>query len=234
MMFLYLKMYIFFYKQSLGLYFETEYTKFQKSISKLKSLEEEAEKKIIAINEINNKRIPSHKSINSITLIEEENSERISTNESNDKHVILVSNTGHVIKKRKIKRNTKDFSIDNNQELQIKNLYNNQIVLENTIFTHTKQMNDILLEKEINIRKKLLTKAIQNNRKVQEMIKKEKIQKYFSNKNNESNQQTGPIITMFGSCAPNKYTNTNDIINTYNTTNNINKTIQEDENCVVV
>lgn len=216
------------------MYFETEYTKFQKSISKLKSLEEEAEKKIIAINEINNKRIPSHKSINSITLIEEENSERISTNESNDKHVILVSNTGHVIKKRKIKRNTKDFSIDNNQELQIKNLYNNQIVLENTIFTHIKQMNDILLEKEINIRKKLLTKAIQNNRKVQEMIKKEKIQKYFSNKNNESNQQTGRIITMFGSCAPNKSTNTNDIINTYNTTNNINKTIQEDENCVVV
>lgn len=216
------------------MYFETEYTKFQKSISKLKSLEEEAEKKIIAINEINNKRIPSHKSINSITLIEEENSERISTNESNDKHVILVSNTGHVIKKRKIKRNTKDFSIDNNQELQIKNLYNNQIVLENTIFTHIKQMNDILLEKEINIRKKLLTKAIQNNRKVQEMIKKEKIQKYFSNKNNQSNQQTGRIITMFGSCAPNKSTNTNDIVNTYNTTNNINKTIQEDENCVVV
>ena len=232
MMFLYLKMYIFFYKQSLGLYFETEYTKFQKSISKLKSLEEEAEKKIIAINEINNKRIPSHKSINSITLIEEENSERISTNESNDKHVILVSNTGHVIKKRKIKRN--DFSIDNNQELQIKNLYNNQIVLENTIFTHINQMNDILLEKKIKRRKKLLTKAIQNNKKVQEMIKKEKIQKYFSNKNNESNQQTGPITTMFGSCDPNKSTNTNDIINTYNTTNNINKTIQEDENCVVV
>ena len=95
-------------------------------------------------------------------------------------------------------------------------------------------MNDILLEKEIKLRKKLLTKAIQNNRKLQEMIKKEKIQKYFSNKNNEPKQQTGPIITMFGSYAPNKSTNTNDIINTYNTTNNINKTIQEDENCVVV
>lgn len=217
------------------MYFETEYTKLKKSISTLKSIEEEAEKKIIAINEINNKNSKiklNQKSINSITLIEEDNLERISTNESNDKRLILVSNTGHVIKKRKIKRKIQNFTIDNSQELLLKNLHNNQIVLENTISTHTKEMDDILLEKEIHLRKKLLTKAILNNRKMQEIIKKEKIQKYFSKKNNDSDHQTGTLITMFGSCGPNVSSNRNDIINNCNTTNN-NNSNQDDENCVV-
>lgn len=215
------------------MYFETEYTKLQKNISTLKSIEEEAEKKIIAINEINNKNSKiklKQKNINSVTLIEEDNLDRISTNESNDKHLILVSNTGHVIKNRKIKRNIKNFTIDNNQELLLKNLYNEQIVLENTISTHTKEIDDILLEKEIHLRKKLLTKAILNNRKVQEKIKKEKIQKYFSKKNND--HQTGALITMFGSCAPSVPSNKNDIINNYNITNN--NSNQDDENCVIV
>ena len=138
-----------------------------------------------------------------LLLTDEYNSERISTNESNEKSYVFVSNSGHIYRKRKDKR-MKNETIDdyNNYQLKLKTLFNNQKDIEQSISKITQEINNVVLEKEITTRKKLLTKAILTNRKKQEIIKQKKLKEYYTNKESKLPSDNSQLITFFSSCGP--------------------------------
>ena len=153
-----------------------------------------------------NSTFTGQKQTKELLLSEEYNSERISTSESNEKSYIIVSNSGHVYRRRKEKRIKNETIEDyNSNQTKLKTLYNNQKEMEHNIAKITEGINSVLLEKEISTRKKLLSKAIAINRKKQESIKKEKIKEYYTNKINKESKSpndNSQLITFFSSCGP--------------------------------
>ena len=117
-----------------------------------------------------------------------------------------MSNSGHVYRIRKERRLKNETSEDyNNNQTKLKTLYNNQKELEHNITKITEGINNVLLEKEISTRKKLLSKAIVTNRKKQELIKKNKLKEYLTNKINKETKppsDSSQLITFFSSCGP--------------------------------
>ena len=109
-----------------------------------------------------------------------------------------MSNSGHVYRRRK-ERRLKNETIEdyNNNQTKLKTLYNNQKELEHNITKITEGINNVLLEKEISTRKKLLSKAIVTNRN--------KLKEYLTNKINKETKppsDSSQLITFFSSCGP--------------------------------